>query len=253
MLLHMANVGSNGRVLVLEGSGGMVTGAVAERLGGRGLVCSTFVGTKAPSIDTIRLFNFAPEVRATIVRASLFKLLTNCRALRADKASKALAQEIRGNGTQDVKEEARVIAGSEGIPDADHPESNDTGMKTDVAESPNPPGDLGIPLPFTSFILNVPSINPAVALRAVLPLLVPSASFAVASATLQPLAECMHELRAAGTALNMTVQEIWMREQQMLTQRSHPFMAMNHGGGYLLSGTVTFLGTELPLVLPDEA
>lgn len=38
MLLTMANVGAHGRALVLDACGGLVTGAVAERMGGFGQV-----------------------------------------------------------------------------------------------------------------------------------------------------------------------------------------------------------------------
>ena len=38
MLLTMANVGAYGRALVLDACGGLVTGAVAERMGGFGQV-----------------------------------------------------------------------------------------------------------------------------------------------------------------------------------------------------------------------
>lgn len=40
MLLTMANVGAHGRALVLEACGGLVTGAVAERMGGFGQVAA---------------------------------------------------------------------------------------------------------------------------------------------------------------------------------------------------------------------
>ena len=38
MLLTMANIGAHGKALVLDGCGGLVTGAVAERMGGFGQV-----------------------------------------------------------------------------------------------------------------------------------------------------------------------------------------------------------------------
>ena len=62
-----------------------------------------------------------------------------------------------------------------------------------------------------------------------------------------PLAEAMNALKAGGLAVCMTVQEPWYREQQVLPGRTHPTMVMNHGGGYLLSGTVTLAGTRLAL------
>ncbi len=38
LLLSLANIGAHARVLVMEACAGLVTGAVAERLGGHGMV-----------------------------------------------------------------------------------------------------------------------------------------------------------------------------------------------------------------------
>jgi tRNA (adenine-N(1)-)-methyltransferase non-catalytic subunit len=58
LLLSLANVGANAEVLVLDMLGGLLTAAVAERLGGHGSVCSTFHTAKAQTVDMVRLFNF---------------------------------------------------------------------------------------------------------------------------------------------------------------------------------------------------
>ena len=48
MLLMMANIGSHGRALILDGCGGLVTGAVAERMGGFGQVRFPRKGAASP-------------------------------------------------------------------------------------------------------------------------------------------------------------------------------------------------------------
>ncbi|XP_071683349.1 uncharacterized protein [Lolium perenne] len=62
LLLSMANVGAYSDVLVVDMVGGLVVGAVAERLGGTGYVCSTYLGLSPNSIDIIRLYNFSTDV-----------------------------------------------------------------------------------------------------------------------------------------------------------------------------------------------
>lgn len=52
-----------------------MTGAVAERLGGFGHVCSTYTGTKCPPLEATRMFNFTEAVKATMSTASLTTLL----------------------------------------------------------------------------------------------------------------------------------------------------------------------------------
>jgi tRNA (adenine-N(1)-)-methyltransferase non-catalytic subunit len=58
----------------------------------------------------------------------------------------------------------------------------------------------------------------------------------------------MNTLRSTGSAVNLMVQETWYRKQQVLPKRTHPLMNMNHGGGYMLSGTVTATGAALPMM-----
>ena len=43
-------------------------------------------------------------------------------------------------------------------------------------------------------------------------------------------------------AVGLALQDCWFREVQVLPSRTHPVMQMNHGGGYLLSGTTVMPG-----------
>uniref|UniRef100_A0A453A6P8 tRNA (adenine(58)-N(1))-methyltransferase non-catalytic subunit TRM6 n=1 Tax=Aegilops tauschii subsp. strangulata TaxID=200361 RepID=A0A453A6P8_AEGTS len=62
LLLSMANVGAYSDVLAVDMVGGLVVGAVAERLGGTGYVCSTYLGSAPSSIDIIRMYNLNSEM-----------------------------------------------------------------------------------------------------------------------------------------------------------------------------------------------
>lgn len=63
------------QVLVLETCSGLVTGAVAERLGGFGHVCTTYVGAKCPPLEATRMLNFPDTVRKCMSTAPLATLL----------------------------------------------------------------------------------------------------------------------------------------------------------------------------------
>ena len=252
ILLHMANVGAGAKILTLENSGGLVTGAVAERLGGHGAVVSTYLSPRAPSIDVVKAFNFTPEVKATIRQESLLQLLKTRQA-----------QEQLQVSTEE-QAEAQAGAGADGAGDAAEPmdttaidlESNEAApaapLETAAATATAiiSSATVGGGPPFTGCIISGCPIHPTTALQTIFPLLAPSATFAVASLHLQPLAEAMYAFRTNGTAVNMSVQDTWYREQQVLPGRTHPTMNTNHGGGYLLSGTVTVTGTQVPLALP---
>lgn len=46
----------------------------------------------------------------------------------------------------------------------------------------------------------------------------------------------MHHLRTEAAAVQLQLSETWMREYQVLPQRTHPLMTMSGTGGYLLTG-----------------
>ncbi|XVE69746.1 hypothetical protein DITRI_Ditri10aG0015900 [Diplodiscus trichospermus] len=74
LLLSMANVTANSDVLVVDMVGGLLTGAVAERLGGTGSVCNTFLGGTPYPMEIIRMFNFSNEICKRILWCSLNSL-----------------------------------------------------------------------------------------------------------------------------------------------------------------------------------
>ncbi|KAH9289132.1 hypothetical protein KI387_033249, partial [Taxus chinensis] len=76
LLLSLANVGAYSDVLVLDMVGGLVTGAVAERLGGYGSVCNTYSDLRPPPMDIVGIFNFDESTSSRIVRVPLSELLS---------------------------------------------------------------------------------------------------------------------------------------------------------------------------------
>ncbi|GFY86239.1 eukaryotic initiation factor 3 gamma subunit family protein [Actinidia rufa] len=77
LLLSMGNVSPHSDVLVVDMVGGILTGAVAERLGGTGFVCNTYLGVTPYPIDIVRMFNFSSETCRRIVRCSLTDLCSS--------------------------------------------------------------------------------------------------------------------------------------------------------------------------------
>jgi len=63
------------QVLVLETCSGLVTGAVAERLGGFGHVCTIYLGDKCPPLEATRMLNFSDSIKQSMSTAPLATLL----------------------------------------------------------------------------------------------------------------------------------------------------------------------------------
>jgi len=76
LLLSLANVSAYADVLVLDTLGGLVTGAVAERMGGNGSVCNTYCSLRPPPMDMVGIFNFDESTSSRIFRAPLSELIS---------------------------------------------------------------------------------------------------------------------------------------------------------------------------------
>lgn len=90
---------------------------------------------------------------------------------------------------------------------------------------------------FSCCIVAAPANHPTSVMNKLMPLLAPSASFAIFSNWQQPLAECHLALQQSKQAVNLTLAESWWREYQVLPARTHPTMSTSGTGGYILSGT----------------
>ncbi|CAM0908228.1 unnamed protein product [Alopecurus aequalis] len=271
LLLSMANVGAYSDVLVVDMVGGLVTGAVAERLGGTGYVCSTYLGSAPSSIDIVRMYNLSSDMTSRIFQSRLSDL---CALQNSGKDPSALSDSIQG----EVVEPGAVPDGSTLAQPGDTAVSDGNAQSTaaqpidiDVAEpavdeqlnrgedslsdckgsngtsiAPKSLRAGQAPSPermkyweehgFSSLIVAAPGHEVESLVADLLPLLSYSAPFAIYHQHLQPLATCMHSLQVSKMAIGLQIIEPWLREYQVLPSRTHPHMQMNAFGGYILSG-----------------
>ncbi|CAN1323052.1 tRNA (adenine(58)-N(1))-methyltransferase non-catalytic subunit trm6 [Linum perenne] len=242
LLLSLANIGGNSDVLVVDMVGGLVTGAVAERLGGTGCVCNTYLGSAPYSMEIVRIFNFNDEICKRIVRTSLDDL---CSAQpesseQVDKHESENHMELHDK-TSAINMEDISLSSDHEVVDA----RTETTAKTIKINKTPKHGEkpshetfkLWKEQGFSSLIIAAPDLDPWSAVKRLLPLLSYSAPFAIYHQYLQPLATCMHNLQAEKMAIGLQLSEPWVREYQVLPSRTHPFMQMNASGGYVLSGT----------------
>jgi tRNA (adenine-N(1)-)-methyltransferase non-catalytic subunit len=241
MALCLANVGAYQRVLVIEQSAGLVAGAVMERLGGYGACCVGHVGKNPPNLGILDGFGFNSWVRGVLSTRSLGSLLEEVKGLDDPRAhftyaGKRFAREqMEGRGEDDD--------GKEKEEKEDQMEEGKEEQREDGGSGERDPR----PGLFTSVIITATNYSQKSLLLSTMPLMAPSASFAVVSPSLQPLVDTMNLLRVRGFAVATTIDEPWQRDIQVLPKRTHPDMNMNHGGGYILSGTVTKRGRWIDL------
>ncbi|XP_010934213.1 uncharacterized protein [Elaeis guineensis] len=251
LLLSMANVGAYSDVLVVDMVGGLLTGAIAERLGGIGYTCSTYFRSMPYPSDIVRMFNFSSEICSRIIQAPFSDL---CSSQNLDNENSKSHENTQSSEMQSQTEDSlltesaskSLIALSEDpvvlegdyMPDCRHENNTSTGCKSANSGRKVPPElvKLWNERGFSSLIVAAPELELGSLIQDLLPLLSYSAPFAIYHQFLQPLATCMHRLQTSRMAINLQISEPWLREYQVLPSRTHPMMQMSACGGYILSG-----------------
>lgn len=242
LLLSFANVTANSDVLVFDMVGGLLTGAVAERLGGKGSVCNTYLGNNPNPMDIVRIFNFDDEICTRIMRLPLVDLASS----QVESAKPNGEQEVNINAQDEASEP--VTMDESPVPSTDH--SSDLNSESIVSpltkafkcakagdKAPPEVVKLWKETGFSSLIIAAPQSDAWSLVKDLLPLVANSAPFAIYHQYLEPLATCMHKLQLEKLAISLQISEPWLREYQVLPSRTHPFMQMNAFGGYILTGT----------------
>ncbi|QDZ18556.1 non-catalytic subunit Trm6 of tRNA (Adenine(58)-N(1))-methyltransferase [Chloropicon primus] len=278
LLLSFANVRAHGRTLVLEESNGLVLGSVLERMGGHGEVCAIspyldtkekllevdggankhhHVKTKGPSMEIVKYFNFEEEIISGATFATMGELIE---AKAAEAKAGVEEERAEGVGTSDRGSvEADAEANGKEVESSERPgkkQKRENGTHGDNAADGGEHQKRKFYFPrkasreqmvelvrsgFSSLILAAPSYSPESLIDKLACILAPSASFAIFSPWLQPLADCRLFLHKAKLAVGMQLSETFWREHQVLPGRTHPHMNMITGatGGYILAGTMT--------------
>ncbi|KAK7382958.1 hypothetical protein VNO78_28622 [Psophocarpus tetragonolobus] len=243
LLLSMANVSSNFDVLVVDMVGGLLTGAVAERLGGTGFVCNSYFGQAPYSMDIVRIFNLSDEIFKRILRSPISDLLTqnespeqilkhdacNVESQSNDQISASASMEELSHSSENGISDLGADITEPAIEVRKAPKAGERAQK-EIINSWKENG-------FSSLIIAAPELDTWTLVRDLLPLLANSAPFAIYHQYLQPLATCMHNLQLGKMAIGLQITEPWLREYQVLPSRTHPCMQMSAFGGYILSGT----------------
>jgi pyrimidine deaminase RibD-like protein len=260
MLSH-ADVRWGATALVFDGAGGLLVGAVVERMsraegagaGAGGYVIAAHEGGAgaAPHLPLLQTFNLwrVPGVRRALV-AVRYDELTGWAAGIAAEAPAAPPGDAAGEGG-----EAPPLQEGEGGGGGDG--GGGGGARKRQRGGGGPVGDGAAsrslaPWPYSDgarkhllgrgvdsvLIALPPDVDPETALLAALRYARPSASFSVFSLLAPALAALAARLQALDVAVNLQLAETWTRELQVLPQRTHPHMAMHAASGFVLSGTV---------------
>ncbi|XP_059098747.1 tRNA (adenine(58)-N(1))-methyltransferase non-catalytic subunit TRM6-like [Tigriopus californicus] len=225
-LLNMANVRSGGRYIILEsGTQGLVVASALERLGSAGRLVHVYQ-TGCPQTNALTNMNFSASALAQIHTLNMFHL----RSL----------------------EQGEDITRMHTAP----PPSGPAPPRQSFRESSVQSYQLMRDCTMDGLILCTKQ-HPQNLLLHLMKYLAPSRPFAVFCPYKEPLLDTYIAVKDTGRAIMVTLSETWLRNYQVLPNRTHPHVMMSGGGGYLLTGIVVD-NTEGPEFqaaqpIPDEA
>jgi tRNA (adenine58-N1)-methyltransferase non-catalytic subunit len=80
--------------------------------------------------------------------------------------------------------------------------------------------------------------DPTQTLLQLFPYLAPSSPYVIYCEYIEPLTECFKQIQTnpALLSINLRLSDTWMREYQILHNRTHPAMSMSQSGGFILTG-----------------
>jgi len=202
LTLSDARPGSN--VLVLETCKGLITGAIAERLGGYGKVVTLQIPNRG-GLSAVRLYNFPKAVQQSIVQAPL-SIIGEINAGTVPATPESMDQ-----GAEDSEKKALHDLFIEGF------DSLVVAVKA-------------VPLPFLKALL--PFIKPSSPITLFSPFL---QQLVECHTELQ---------KPPAAAINLQLSETWLRLYQVLPSRTRPPMNMNGASGFILTGLKVGLSEE---------
>eukprot|EP00798_Chlamydomonas_sp_ICE-L_P021707 gene21707-28731_t len=221
----LERLGGFGHVLVIDGCNGVVTASVVERLGGFGHVCCSYMeADRVLPQDVCKHLNLTLRQLAGMSGCSI-ETLEEVKAKPPPAAcAEGEADPAKSDAAPMSEDQKNQLAKGSGV--------FGSRASEEVLATLVHPG-------FNSCIIAAPKIHYASLMARVMPLLRPSAFFVLLSNTTQNLAECMNGLQNTRQALNMQLQESWLRPYQVLPMRTHPMMMCDGTGGFIMSGIKT--------------
>lgn len=235
-ILTLSNVRAHCRVLVVESCQGMIVGALLDRMGGYGSLIQVYAGD-FPGRQALEYFNFPKHFMKCLSGLSMDKVTT------LGKSTGVIKKPM--SELNDTTEEDRAVP--DDIAEGNDSSSGEEQVGNSMTEEEklmrrmrrqNEESQAREELEKGSLdsLVVVSRFQPSPIIMALLPRLAPSRPFVVYCQYKEPLMECYVNLREKGTAINIHLTETWWRHYQVLPARTHPEIAMNSTGGYLLSG-----------------
>lgn len=207
-ILTYANVAAFRNVMVLENCKGLLLAAITERVAGFGTIVNFSPnGSHNAARDTLNYMNFPEDFTKKLYNFPLEK------SHKTEDYVKELTEKV---DLAKDNEEYRT-------------------KKTEQLEVARTINDLFKAKSMDCLVIAT-KFRPLPILKHVLEYLGQNRYFVIYSATQEPLIECHSYLKITQKGAHMELSDSWLREYQILPERTHPTVMMDCHGGYLLTG-----------------
>lgn len=264
-MLSWGNVRAGNKMIVMETCVGLVLGAVMERMGGYGSIIQMYPG-EGPARAATGSFGFPKSFFHTLYEFPLSKvknLLSGTFSVSTlpQEPEKHVPLAEESNGSMDGKQPSIQEVDREVAMEINQPEEQEMAEITDIPPEGEDHKTKGrthdrqkkeekrkklmeaaalLKAKDADGLIVASRFHPSPLLLSLLEFVAPSRPFVVYCQYKEPLLECYTKLREKGGVINLNLSETWLRNYQVLPDRSHPKLVMSGGGGYLLTGiTVT--------------
>ena len=262
-ILSYANVAAGCQTLVWETCLGIVTGAVAQRLAGYGRIFGIYSGQQPAFVDMLKRFNLTFAENNSIKWVHSGDVLDNRTSPDSNINNNKMDDDPEDEeGDPERKERdilqwpvelqthTRAYIEDEFTNKSSKPDDKDSASQRRLQFFQRRQARFARKLcratPVEAVrslrrnrvdsIIVVTEYDPTAALLALLPYLKPSCPFVVYCEFIEPLTECFRQVQEQELAINVRLSDTWMREFQVLPDRTHPTMNLPAHGGFLLTG-----------------
>jgi len=238
-ILTMTNVHSGGKYLVYEtGAQGLVVSSVLERVGHQGSVTHIYQ-TGQPQTNCLAAMDYPPEVMANLN-------VINIQHLRSLDQGLDILANHKNEEAYDTGEPPAKKPAKDDTENGDKIE-NGSGGKTENGIKAEKPVRMNLreksvvayekmSTEKCDGLIIVCKQHPSAILMYLSKFVCLSGQFTVYSPYKEPLLDAYMTIKESGKAINVNLSENWLRNYQVLPDRTHPHVNMSGGGGYILTG-----------------
>jgi tRNA (adenine-N(1)-)-methyltransferase non-catalytic subunit len=237
-MLSYANICAGRQVLVFDTVMGIVSGTLAQRMGGYGKIISLYTGQQPAFLDMLERFNLNFAEHHSIKWIHTEDIFVHTLGEYPEEEDLEATDRDTLQWPCPLQDHTRAyletVTDEKELDDFFTKRCNRFARKL-TRTSPMESRKMLLARPSDSVLIATKN-DPTETLLGMLPHLGPSCPFVVFFEYIEPLAKCFLELQKNNLAINLRLTDTWMREYQVLPGRTHPNMHMSQNGGFLLTG-----------------